>query len=69
MKDLIKACHVTGKAQSPAAGNLFIVGEDVSKLSTGDAEQFHSITAKLWYLAKRTRPDILTAVVFLTGTR
>jgi hypothetical protein len=64
--DLIKACHVTGKAQSPAAGNLFTVGEDVNKLSTKDAEQFHSITAKLLYLAKRTRPDILTAVVFLT---
>ena len=29
-------------------------------------ERFHSITAKLLYLSKRTRPDILTAVAFLT---
>ena len=29
-------------------------------------ECFYSITAKLLYLSKRTRPDILTAVAFLT---
>ena len=27
---------------------------------------FHSRTAKLLYLAKRVRPDILTAIAFLT---
>jgi hypothetical protein len=33
----------------------------------GEAERkwFHSTTAKLLYLAKRARPDILTAVIFL----
>ena len=29
-------------------------------------ERFHSVTAKLLYLSKRTRQDILTAVAFLT---
>lgn len=31
-----------------------------------DAKRFHSFAAKLLYLSKRTRPDILTLVAFLT---
>jgi hypothetical protein len=31
-----------------------------------EAEEFHSRVAKLLYLAKRVRPDILTAVIFLS---
>ena len=35
-------------------------------LSKDNAEIFHTIVAKLLYLCKRTRPDIHTAVAFLT---
>jgi hypothetical protein len=35
-------------------------------LLLGESERFHSITASLLYLSKRVRPDILTAVSFLT---
>ena len=35
-------------------------------LSIPDAKHFHSFVAKLLYLSKRTRPDILTLVAFLT---
>jgi hypothetical protein len=51
---------------TPATDDLFTVREDANKLSKQDAEAFHSTTAKLLYLAKRTRPDILTAVIFFT---
>ena len=35
-------------------------------LSIRDAKYFHTFVAKLLYLSKRTRPDILTLVAFLT---
>ena len=66
VQDLIKAYDVNGRAQSPAGENLFSVNEDAEKLSKSETETFHSKTAKFLYLSKRTRPDILTAVVFLT---
>ena len=36
------------------------------KLSKRDAQAFHRIVAKLFFLCKRARPDILTGVKFLT---
>ena len=56
-----------GTANAPAQSNLFTVPDECdSPLPDNLCERFHSITAKLLYLSKRTRPDILTAVVFLT---
>ena len=66
VSDLIKAYEVEGKATTPATSNLFAIREDATKLTKEETELFHSKTAKLLYLAKRTRPDTLTAVVFLT---
>ena len=52
---------------SPAAGNpLFMVNDDAAKLPEGKADVFHSVTAKLLYIEKRARPDIKTAISFLT---
>ena len=31
-----------------------------------ECERFHSLTAKLLYLSKRTGPDILTCIAYLT---
>jgi hypothetical protein len=53
-------------AASPAANYLFKVNPDCTKLDRVKRERFHSLVAKLLYLAKRGRPDILTAVSFLT---
>lgn len=36
-------------------------------LAKAEKKQFHTIVAKLVYLAKRARPGILTAVAFLTS--
>ena len=53
-------------------GKKYLVWKNAPKLDplcpTDEAkEHFHSLTAKLLYLSKRTRPDILVAVSFLTS--
>jgi len=54
------------KVSSPAAHHLFEVNELSEKLPGKEKESFHSAVAKLLYIAKRARPDILLAVSFLT---
>jgi hypothetical protein len=68
MKDLLTTCRSPGYAVSPATEHLFQVREDapVPVPTTADCIYFHSTVAKLLYLAKRTRPDILVTIAFLT---
>ncbi len=51
--------------KSPSTKAMFIVKSDVAMLSEEERKHFHMKTAKLLYLAKCARPDILTAVSFL----
>ena len=51
---------------TPAASYLYRVTEDSLLLGDKEREKFHSVVAKLLYMAKRARPDILTAVCYLT---
>ena len=53
---------------TPAKPDLFTVKPDTTDplLTTSAREYFHSITVKLLYLSKRSRPHILTPVAFLT---
>ena len=55
------------RASTPAADNLFDVRDDdeAGSATIAQAEWFHSFTAKCLYLAKRSRPEILTTVAFL----
>ena len=53
-------------AKTPAAEHLFTVRDDVPRLGDEKALIFHNATAKALYLCKRARPDIQTAVSFLT---
>ena len=65
---LIKECPeglLKGNPTSPAANHLFEINTECEKLSLAQADEFHHLVAKLLYLAKRTRPDILLAVAFL----
>ena len=56
----------SGEAPTPAANNLFRVRDNgVDRLCTEQAEEFHTLTAKLLFVSMRARPDILTAVSFL----
>jgi hypothetical protein len=59
---------VDAKATSPATCHLFDVDDDSNAviLDKKQKEKFHSCVAKLLYMAKRARPDILLAVSFLT---
>ena len=51
---------------TPAAQYLFDVDEKEKPLDKHFKEWYHSRVAKALYLAKRGRPDILTAVAFLS---
>eukprot|EP01040_Poterioochromonas_malhamensis_P011415 gene11415-12445_t len=57
--------EVEGSVTTPALANLFEI-EESKPLDDEKRTKFHSIVAKLLFLAKRTRPDILTAVAFLS---
>jgi hypothetical protein len=46
---------------------MFELHEESPLLIQSEKENFHSVVAKLLYIAKRGRPDILTAVNFLTS--
>ena len=67
---IIEALEMLGetidyKVTSPAARHLFKVNPDEEKLEERRARIFHSITAKLLFVEKRSRPDIETAISFL----
>ena len=57
---------MNGFATTPAADHLFEVDEKQESLSEEQSVFFHHNTAKLLFLSKRARPDIQTAVAFLT---
>ena len=70
VSDVLDSCHVTDSVATPATNALYDVSsisDENPALSTKDAKVFHTNVAKLLYLAKRVRPDILTAVAFLTS--
>jgi hypothetical protein len=66
IEECIKAYEVCGSAITPALPNLFEIDETSVLLVEDKANEFHSRVAKLLYLAKRCRPDILCAIAFLT---
>ena len=55
-----------GLASTPAADHLFKTRENIDKLGPERAELFHRITAQLLFVCQRGRPDLRTAVSFLT---
>jgi hypothetical protein len=55
-----------GVAATPASNHLFTVNNSPEHLDKETADLFHHLTAKLLFVAKRARPDIQTAVAFLT---
>ena len=65
--ELVTSEDIKSAVKTPATEDLFVINESSPKLSKADKDAFHSTTAKLLYLSKRTRPDILVAVSFLTS--
>ena len=61
--------EMIGESATPASSHLFEIREDDDddQLLTPElSEEFHHLTAKTLFLSKRARPDLQTAVAFLT---
>jgi hypothetical protein len=64
--DLLEGLEdIVGVADTPATRHLFRVRDDCEKLGADLKEFFHSTIAKILYLGKRVRPDLLVAIAFL----
>jgi hypothetical protein len=63
--DILSGSGVTAERKTPATEELFEV-RDAEKLSVERRDYFRSYVAKLLYVAKRVRPEMLAAVSFLT---
>jgi hypothetical protein len=65
VENILSGCGVETTRATPASSFLFHV-RDAPKASVSESAWFHTYVAKLLYLAKRVRPECLTAVAFLT---
>jgi hypothetical protein len=63
LNDIVK--DVQGISDKPCSMNLFHSKDDSPPLDTNQAVKFHTTVAKLLYISKRTRPDILLPVNIL----
>ena len=64
--DILATSGVDGVAKTPATEALFEVDIEKQPIEEKDQQDwFHSNVAKLLYLGKRARPEILTATTFL----
>jgi hypothetical protein len=64
--DFLELVKITGVMATPARNDLFEIDSESPPLTGAQKEEFHSRVAKLLYLAKRVRPDILMVVNFLS---
>ena len=53
-------------AVSPASEHLYLINDATAKIDSERADIFHTIVAKGLFLTKRARPDIMTAIAFLS---
>ena len=65
VEDMLKKSGTVGGARTPATEGLFNTREEVDMASEEQRVRFHRHVAKMLYLAKRARPDCLTAVAYL----
>jgi hypothetical protein len=65
--DLLEECSdMEGVSDTPATSTLFVIDESSPALAEVERQRFHSLVAKLLYLSKRSRPDLLVSTAFLT---
>lgn len=65
VEEMLKCSGVTGGARTPATEGLFEVRADAPLCGDQRRKEFHSLVAKMLYLAKKSRPECLMAVAFL----
>jgi len=66
VNDILKSCGEITMKPTPASSSLFDINSDQVKASEEQRKTFHTLVAKMLYLAKRVRPECLTAVAFLS---
>jgi histone deacetylase 1/2 len=66
IQDLLHDTRITSSYSVPYTQDLFSTDPNCKELDHIGKEAFHSIIARLLYIAKRARPDILLPVQFLT---
>ena len=66
-KEAVVWSNITGTSKTPHDGNLFKIDESSPMLKESESKKFHSGVAKLLYLAKRVRPEILVSISFLSS--
>jgi ABC-type transport system involved in cytochrome bd biosynthesis, ATPase and permease components len=59
--------EINKKVNSPAASHLYNINPDAKKLPEHMREIFHSVVAKLLFVATRGRPDLQPTISFLTS--
>ena len=66
VKDMIESSseEITGSEKTPAAEDLFALGEN-AKLDRERANEFHHVVAKGLFVSKRARPDIQPPIAVL----
>ena len=65
VEDTIAYAGVPGTAKSPATDGLFDTRDEAVAAAENERVWFHSVVAKLSYLAKRAKPECLAAVAYL----
>ena len=65
IEKVLQEYNIVKDALLPAKKDLFSVDDQSPSLALKEAKQFHTTVAKLLYLSRRGRPDIITAVGFL----
>ena len=64
--EVVSTSGVRGTARSPATDGLFECRDDAEQVAEPTRVWFHKIVAMVLYLAKRTKPECLTAVSYLS---
>jgi hypothetical protein len=67
IKELLKDLNEDREVSTPYGNYLFEIDANSDLLSSEEKENFHSTVARIMYLAKRVRPDILTTCSFLAS--
>ena len=65
VEEVLSASGVLGVARTPATDGLFEVRSGAKVVPEGTRVWFHKIVAMVLYLAKRTKPECLTATAYL----
>ena len=66
IRDVLDTSDVKGFKSTPAATDLYDIDDSADLLSSDGQDDFRSMVMRLMFLAQRARPDILTAVGFLS---